>query len=70
MAARFCGLPAKAPFKSTKCRRRAPCASQCAAMSAGLSLKVVTWSMSPCFRRTQCPSFKSMAGMISMVKCG
>ncbi len=30
ITASFFGLPAAAPFRSTRCRRRAPCASQCA----------------------------------------
>src|SRR5690606_21242718 len=40
--------------------------SQCCAMAAGSSEKTVTACMSPCLRRTQCPSLMSIAGMISM----
>ena len=36
------------------------------AWSAGSSLKIVARAMSPCSRRTQRPSFKSMAGKIIM----
>src|SRR5690625_2277571 len=57
------GWPAKAPFKSTRCRRWAPCSNHCSAMAAGSSENTVTCSISPWRRRTQRPSFKSMAGM-------
>ncbi len=65
-AASLRGLPAKAPFKSTKCKRVAPCSTQWRAMAAGSSLKMVDCSMSPCLRRTHWPSFRSMAGISSM----
>ena len=51
--ASFFGLPAKAPLRSTRCSRRAPCAIQCCAMAAGSSEKTVASSMAPCLRRTQ-----------------
>ena len=35
-AASFRGLPATAPFRSTTCRRRAPCSAHCAAAFAGI----------------------------------
>src|SRR5688572_12835529 len=61
----FFGRPAIAPFRSTMCRRFAPCADQCFAMATGSSENTVAVLMSPCFRRTQRPSFRSMAGMMS-----
>src|SRR5688572_29151349 len=61
----FLGRPAMAPFRSTMCRRRAPCAAQCFAMATGSSEKTVAVLMSPCFRRTQRPSFRSIAGITS-----
>src|SRR6185295_16863447 len=61
----FFGRPATAPFRSTMCRRFAPCAAQCLAIATGSSEKTVAVFMSPCFRRTQRPSFKSIAGMMS-----
>src|SRR5690606_21966546 len=67
MAASFLGLPATAPFRSTRCRRLAPCSSHCVAMAAGSSEKMVASSRSPWRRRTQRPSFRSMAGMSSMM---
>ena len=70
IAASLTGLPAKAPFRSTRCRRRAPASSQRRAIAAGSSLKVVAWSMSPCFRRTQWPSLRSIAGISSMAEAG
>src|SRR5574343_1033343 len=63
MAEKFCGLPANAPLRSTRCRRRAPLSSQLRAIAAGSSPKVVAWSISPCLRRTQWPSLRSMAGI-------
>src|SRR6478609_9335673 len=65
-AASLTGLPAKAPLRSTRCRRRAPASSQRRAIAAGLSLKIVDSLMSPWRRRTQCPSFRSIAGISSM----
>src|SRR4051812_35677443 len=35
-------------------------------MAAGSSLNVVAFAMSPCCRRTQCPSLRSMAGIRSI----
>src|SRR5574337_1909331 len=67
MAALFLGWTAKAPFRSTRCRRRAPASAHLRAMAAGSSPKVVDWSMSPCLRRTQWPSLRSMAGMSNMM---
>ena len=67
-AASLTGLPAKAPFRSTRCRRRAPASSQRRAIAAGLSLKIVDSFMSPWRRRTQCPSFRSIAGISSMAE--
>src|SRR3954464_8065406 len=61
----FLGRPAIAPFKSTMCRRFAPCAAQCFAIATGSSENTVAVLMSPCLRRTQRPSFKSIAGMMS-----
>src|SRR6185436_3631030 len=64
----FFGRPATAPFRSTTCRRFAPSAAQCLAIATGSSEKTVAVLMSPCFRRTQRPSFRSIAGMMS-TKC-
>src|SRR5438105_13055593 len=61
----FFGRPAIAPLRSTMCRRLAPCAAQCFAMATGSSENTVAVLMSPCFRRTQRPSFRSIAGMMS-----
>src|SRR5688572_14764089 len=61
----FFGRPAIAPFRSTMCRRFAPSAAQCFAIATGSSEKTVAVLMSPCFRRTQRPSFRSIAGMMS-----
>src|SRR5262245_55958067 len=61
----FFGWPATAPLRSTMCRRRAPSAAQCLAIATGSSEKTVAVLMSPCFRRTQRPSFRSIAGMMS-----
>src|SRR5512141_1173627 len=66
----FLGLPATAPFRSTRCSRRAPCSSQCLATAAGSSENTVSLSMSPCSRRTARPSLISIAGMISMCLFG
>ena len=67
IAPKFLGSPANAPSKSTKCKRRAPCLSQCVAISAGWFENTVACSIKPCFRRTQLPSFKSIAGMSSII---
>src|SRR5476649_1114852 len=67
MTASFLGLPATAPFRSTRCSLRAPSSSQCLATAAGSSENIVSLFMSPCCRRTQCPSLISIAGMISIV---
>src|SRR5258706_15063047 len=61
----FFGRPAIAPLRSTMCRRFAPCAAQCFAIATGSSENTVAEFISPCFRRTQRPSFKSIAGMMS-----
>jgi hypothetical protein len=61
----FLGWPATAPFRSTMWSRRAPSAAQCFAIATGSSENTVAVLMSPCLRRTQRPSFKSIAGMIS-----
>src|SRR5256885_12493553 len=61
----FFGRPAMAPFRSTMWRRRAPSAAQCLAIATGSSENTVAVLMSPCFRRTQRPSFRSIAGMMS-----
>src|SRR5437660_3744690 len=61
----FFGRPAIAPLRSTVCRRRAPWVAQCLAISTGLSENTVAVSILPCCRRTQRPSFTSIAGMIS-----
>src|SRR3990167_1882878 len=66
IAGSLTGLPAKAPLRSTRCRRRAPASSQRRAIAAGSSPKVVETFMSPFSRRTQWPSFRSMAGISSM----
>src|SRR3989344_947087 len=66
MAASLTGLPANAPLRSTRCRRRAPASSQRRAMAAGASPKGVEAFMSPCLRRTHLPSFRSIAGISSM----
>ena len=65
----FFGLPATAPFRSTMCRRRAPSADQCLAIATGSSENTVAESMRPCCKRTQWPSFRSIAGMISTGCC-
>src|SRR5690606_13868735 len=66
IAASFFGLPANAPFRSTRCRRRAPRSTQWRAMAAGSSENTVASSISPCLRRTQWPSLRSMAGISSI----
>src|SRR5690606_17253962 len=72
IAASLRGRPATAPFRSTRWMRRAPCSTQWRAVAAGSSENTVSAFMSPCFRRTQRPSFRSMAGMrsIGMVALG
>src|ERR1035437_1532232 len=67
IAISFLGWPAKAPLRSTRCRRRAPLSTQLRATTVGSSLKVVDWSMLPCLRRTQWPSLRSIAGIKSMM---
>src|SRR3990167_7432655 len=66
MAGFLPGLPAKAPLRSTRCRRRAPASSQRRAIAAGSSPNVVESFISPCLRRTHLPSFRSIAGISSM----
>src|SRR6478735_8604151 len=67
-AVSFTGLPANAPFRSTRCSRRAPASSHRRAIAAGSSLKLVADFISPCSRRTQWPSLRSMAGINSMTR--
>src|SRR3954464_8363028 len=64
----FLGRPAMAPLRSTMCSRRAPCSIQWRAIFTGSSEKTVADSIFPCCSRTQRPSFKSIAGMISKWK--
>src|SRR5574340_158955 len=66
IAASLTGLPANAPLRSTRCRRRAPCSFQWRAVAAGSSENTVALSISPCSRRTQWPSLRSIAGIINM----
>src|SRR5574340_1343007 len=66
IATSLTGLPANAPFRSTRCRRRAPFAFHFRAVAAGSSENTVALSISPCSRRTQWPSLRSIAGMINM----
>src|SRR4029079_4710989 len=65
----FFGRPATAPFRSTMCSRRAPWADQCRAIATGSSENTVAESMRPCCKRTQWPSLRSIAGMISTGCC-
>ena len=67
--AAFTGAPANAPFKSTRCNHWHPACSKARACAAGSSLKTVALSMSPCTRRTACPSFRSMAGYRIILFC-
>src|SRR5689334_9031977 len=68
-AASLRGLPATAPFRSTTWMRLAPLPAHCAAVLPGSFENTVAVCMRPCSRRTQAPSFRSIAGMISM-ECG
>jgi len=68
MADSFLSLPANAPFRSTKCKRRAPLLIQWLAMAPGSSEKTVALSISPCSSRTQWPSLRSIAGISSIAK--
>src|SRR5438270_9269505 len=68
-AASLRGLPATAPFRSTTCSRRAPFSTHWAAALLGSFENTVAESMRPCSRRTHAPSFRSIAGMMSM-ECG
>src|ERR1700761_906595 len=62
-------LPAKAPFRSTQCSQRKPWAAKLLACAPGSVLKTVASAITPFFRRTQTPSFRSMAGkMIIFVR--
>ena len=70
MTPSFFGLPAAAPFRSTRCSRRAPCGQPVPGHAAGSSENTVASFMSPCFRRTQWPSLISIAGMISIAVGG
>src|SRR5690606_8578481 len=60
------GVPAKAPLRSTRCSRRAPASTQRCAIDTGSSPYTVESSIRPWRKRTQLPSFKSIAGIISM----
>src|SRR5690606_25161013 len=62
------GCPSKAPLRSTRCRRRQPPSTHLAAMLTGSSESTVESSMRPWRRRTQAPSFRSIAGIISISK--
>src|SRR6266550_6844803 len=62
IALAFTEWPAKAPFRSTTCSHSKPAASKAAACAVASSLKIVACAMSPWRRRTQRPSFRSMAG--------
>src|SRR5579862_979161 len=66
IAASLPGLPARAPFRSTTCRRVAPIPVHCAAAFPGSLEYTVAFSMRPCSRRTHWPSLMSMAGMMIM----
>ena len=61
-AAAFTGRPAKAPLRSTTWSQRQPAAANSRACAAGSALKTVAVAISPRTRRTQAPSFRSMAG--------
>ena len=61
-AAPFTGAPAKAPFRSTRCSHLHPAASNAAACAPGSVPNTVAVAMSPRSRRTQAPSFRSIAG--------
>ena len=67
IAASLTGLPAKAPFKSTKCRRLPPRSTQWRAMAPGSSENTVDSSIKPCLSLTQWPSLRSIAGIINIV---
>ena len=60
------GSPANAPSRSTTCSSRPPCSRQSRACAAGSSPYTVTSSARPCLRRTHFPSFRSIAGSITM----
>src|SRR3990167_5786729 len=60
------GWPSKAPLRSTRCRRRQPPSTHLAAMLTGSSENTVESSMRPWRRRTQAPSLRSIAGIISI----
>src|SRR5690606_5509950 len=62
------GLPSNAPLRSTKCKRRHPCSTHCAAIATGSSENTVESSITPWRKRTHWPSFRSMAGIINMFK--
>src|SRR5690606_12154441 len=62
------GWPSKAPFRSTRCRRRQPPSTHLAAMLTGSSENTVESAMRPWRRRTQAPSFRSIAGIISIAR--
>src|SRR5262245_46147895 len=56
------GRPSNAPLRSTTCSQSKPCSSNMRACAAGSVLNTVASAISPLRRRTQWPSFKSMAG--------
>jgi len=68
IAPSFTGLPANAPFKSTKCKRLPPWSTQWRAMAPGSSENTVDSSIKPCLSLTQWPSLRSIAGIINIVK--
>src|SRR5690554_7993001 len=63
----FTGSPAKAPLRSTRCRRRAPAFTHLVAKSTGSSPHTVESSMRPWRSLTHLPSFRSIAGIISIL---
>src|SRR6476661_340794 len=67
IAALLALCPAKAPFRSTQCSHWKPCAAKLFACAAGSVLKTVASSITPFFRRTQTPSFRSIAGKMIIV---
>ena len=67
MADSFTGFPAKAPFKSTKCKRLPPRSTQWRAIAPGSSENTVDSSIKPCFSLTHWPSLRSIAGIINIV---
>src|SRR5690606_34254038 len=60
------GKPCTAPLRSTRWMRLAPASTQRPAVATGSSENTVSSFMSPWRRRTQRPSFRSIAGISSM----